>query len=73
MVRLRIYDVRGRLTKDLANNVPVGTQGCFVWDGRDDGGHRARIGIYVVMLEAMDNAGGVMFAAKCTVVLATHL
>ena len=73
MVRMRIYDVRGRLIKDLANNVPVGTQGSFVWDGRDDGGRRARVGIYVVMLEAMDNAGGVMFAAKCTVVLATHL
>ena len=73
MIRMRIFDVRGRLIKDLANNVPAGTQGCVVWDGRDDGGRRARVGIYVVMLEAIDNAGGVMYAAKCTVVLAMHL
>jgi hypothetical protein len=57
----------------LANIIPSGTEGHLVWDGRDDQGRRARIGVYIAILEAIDGAGGMTFAAKCVVILAARL
>jgi hypothetical protein len=73
MIRIRIFDVCGRVVRELANVIPAVAEGRVVWDGRDDRGQRGRIGIYVVALEAIDGSGGVLYAAKCTVVLATRL
>ncbi|MGA9116897.1 MAG: lamin tail domain-containing protein [Bacteroidota bacterium] len=72
MVRLRIFDTRGRLIRTLLNNEPSGSRGDAVWDGRDDGSQRARIGMYVALLEAVEE-GGVVEAAKTVVVLASRL
>jgi flagellar hook assembly protein FlgD len=73
VVRLRIYDVRGRLIRTLANNEPAGPNGEVTWDGTDDARRRARIGIYILLLEAIDDLGGVVETAKGTVVLAGRL
>jgi hypothetical protein len=73
MLRVRIYDVRGRLIRHLANNEPGGPTGQVVWNGLDDDGQKARIGMYVVLLEAMDEQGGVIETAKGVVVLAAKL
>lgn len=73
LVRIRIFDARGRIIRDLANLVPAGTQGSIAWDGRDDEGRRGRIGIYVVLVEAVDAEGGIAVSAKCAVVLAGNL
>lgn len=73
MIRVRIYDARGRLIRTLANNEPSGPEGMLVWDGSDDSGRKARMGIYVISLEAIDDRGGVLETAKGTVVLAGRL
>jgi len=73
LIRVRLFDVRGRSHRELANIVPAGAEGRLVWDGRDDRGVRVRIGAYVAVLEAIDGAGGVTFAAKCVVILAGRL
>jgi hypothetical protein len=73
LIRVRLFDVRGRSLRELANIIPAGAEGRLVWDGRDDRGVRARIGVYIAMLEAIDGAGGVTFAAKCVVILAGRL
>ncbi len=73
MVRLRIFDARGRLIRNLANNEPIGSQGEVVWDGRDDDGRKARIGPYILLLEAVDGTPGVIETAKAVVVVATSL
>jgi len=73
LIRVRVYDVRGRSLRELANIVPSGTVGHLVWDGRDDQGRRARVGVYIAILEAIDGAGGAAFAAKCVVILAARL
>jgi hypothetical protein len=73
LIRVRVYDVRGRPLRELANIIPSGTEGHLVWDGRDDQGRRARIGVYIAILEAIDGAGGMTFAAKCVVILAARL
>jgi len=73
LIRVRLFDVRGRSLRELANIIPAGAEGRLVWDGRDDRGVRARIGVYIAMLESIDGAGGVTFAAKCVVILAGRL
>jgi hypothetical protein len=73
LVRIRLFDVRGRKIRELLNSVPAGAYGDVVWDGRDDEGRPARIGIYVVFLEGIDGEGGVVVSARTTVVLAKRL
>ncbi len=73
LMSMRIYDARGRLIRRLANIEPAGPQGDLVWDGRDDNRELARIGMYVVFLEAIDGQGGVLETVKGVVVLAGRL
>ncbi len=73
VISAKIYDVRGRLIRRLATNEPAGAQGQLVWDGKDDDGRKARIGMYIVLLEAIDEQGGVLEQLKGVVVLAAQL
>ena len=73
VIGITIYDVKGRMIRRLANNEPSGSVGEIVWDGRDDDKQKARIGLYVVLLEAVDERGGVLETAKGVVVLAAKL
>jgi len=72
-VRVRIYDARGRLVRTLEESRLVGRTGELIWDGLGDGGRTLRIGIYVVLLEALDTAGGRVVTMKRPVVLARPL
>ena len=51
VVTVRIYDSRGRLVRLLVNNQAVGTEGTFVWDGRDGRKKAVRRGIYLLEAE----------------------
>ena len=72
-IRARIYDSVGRHVRSLANNEASGARGSIVWDGLDDARRKARMGIYILLLEAIDDRGGVMETAKAVVVLAAKL
>ena len=72
-VSLRVFDVRGRLIRRLVTAVPGTGQGDAVWDGRDDERVRGRMGIYVVLLEAVNQKSGEAITAKSPVVLAGRL
>jgi hypothetical protein len=73
LIRIRIYDGKGRLVRTLANNEPSGANGQVIWDGLDDNHERVRIGIYIVLLEALDSIGGELQKTKSVVVVATKL
>ena len=73
MVRIRIFDTKGRLIRTLVNNEPSGWNGQYIWDGMNDDRQKARIGIYVVLLEAYDANGGNVHTVKGVVVLAGRL
>ena len=73
MVRLRCYDIHGRLIRTLANNEPVPAEGTMVWDGYDDQHRRARIGMYILLFEALDNFGGAVVTMKEVAVVAGKL
>ncbi|PSQ86994.1 MAG: hypothetical protein BRD42_03295 [Bacteroidetes bacterium QS_3_64_15] len=73
LVRVRIYDARGRRVRTLEEARLAGRSGELVWDGRDDAGDRVRIGPYVVFFEAVRAEGGTITQLKETVVVARPL
>ncbi len=72
-VNVKIYDLRGRLIRFLANNEPAGAEKTLRWDGRDYNNQMARMGIYVVYLQALNAQAGVVLSEKKSVVLAARL
>ena len=54
---VRIYDGDGRLVKDVANNELISPTGTFIWDGISNTNEKARIGIYVIFMEAVNSNG----------------
>lgn len=71
--RVRIYDAMGRLVRTLEESRLIGRTGELLWDGRGDGGRSLRIGIYVILFEALDTMGGRVVTLKRPVVLARPL
>ncbi len=63
-VRLRVYDIRGRLIRTLVDGEAPRNNCDVVWNGRADGGHRVGAGVYFVRLEA----GGEVRTQKIAVV-----
>ncbi|MFZ5516391.1 MAG: lamin tail domain-containing protein [Candidatus Zhuqueibacterota bacterium] len=72
-INLKIYDIRGRLVRFLANNQPAGIHTVIKWDGLNDEGFMCRMGIYIVFLEALHSEKGLVETIKKTVVLAGQL
>jgi len=55
LVKLKIYDILGRLKRTLLNtNVTAGRHSA-IWNGKDDGGNIVSSGIYFYSLESLDN------------------
>jgi flagellar hook assembly protein FlgD len=51
--RVRVFDVSGRLVKELVDGkVPTGELQQVTWDGKDEKGKRVSSGIYYVRLES---------------------
>lgn len=72
-IRVRIFDVAGRLIRRLAGGEPVPASGSLIWNGLDDDGHRVRIGMYIILFEAFDNFGGTVKTMKDVAVVARKL
>ena len=70
LVRVRVFDGGGRLVREVEDGRLSGQTGMVEWDGTDGDRRRLRAGIYVVLLEAVDTAGGTTEAHRTVVVLA---
>ena len=66
-----IYDAKGRLVRNLVQNELLGVSGTFSWDGINERNEKARIGIYIIFVEAF-SADGDVKSFKKTAVLAGH-
>jgi hypothetical protein len=73
LVRARIYDARGRKVRTLEDARLAGPTGELLWNGRDDRGNRVRVGIYIVLFEAVDAEGGTVTTQKEPVVVGRSL
>lgn len=72
-VRVKIFDNKGRLVRTLANNTASGNRGSIVFDGRDEGGSSLRIGIYIILLEAVNVNNSIIEVLKTALVVARKL
>ncbi|MBL7994123.1 lamin tail domain-containing protein, partial [bacterium] len=70
---VKIYDNRGRLIITLLNNSLSGSHREIEWDGKDKGRSMARMGIYIIYVEVIDELSGFNKSAKQTVVLGRKL
>lgn len=69
---MKVFDIAGREVRTLMNNELLGTSGAVSWDGLMEGNELARIGPYIIYMEAYDLAGNVEKFRK-SVVLAHRL
>lgn len=72
-VRLKVFDVKGRLVRTILNNQYSGAEGEIIFNGFNDNGERLRLGIYILFLEAVNDKNGTTETIKSTVVVATKL
>jgi hypothetical protein len=73
MIRVRCFDVQGRLIRTVANNEPASSSGTVLWDGLDDNSQHVRIGMYIILFEAFDVNGGLVRTMKDVAVVARKL
>jgi len=64
---ITIYDISGRLVRNLVNHELCGTSGAFTWDGITNDRMKASIGRYIVFVEIFDMQGKVKHYKKSTV------
>jgi hypothetical protein len=72
VVNIKVFDAKGRMVRDLVQNELLATEGFYQWDGTNDLGEKARIGIYVLWIELFDEFGNAQRFKK-TCVLAGRL
>lgn len=70
-IRLRLFDDKGRLVRTIADHKPSASKGEVVFDGMNDSGRPLRIGMYIVLLEALSENGNVLEVQKKVLVIAT--
>jgi len=72
-IRIRVFNSKGRLVRTIKNNEASGAKGTIIFNGLDDNGNPLRIGIYIVLLEAVNNSSGILESLKGAVVVARKL
>ncbi len=64
LATVKIFDDRGYLVKDLSSNQLIGTNTFISWDGVTDEGVKAKVGIYIALVELVDVNGSVEYEKK---------
>jgi len=73
ILNVKIYDIKGRCIRTLANCEFAGGRGEIIWDGFDENRQKSRIGVYIVYVEAIDRSSGRVESAKAVAVVAAKL
>jgi hypothetical protein len=69
---IRVYDMNGKLIRNLMNNELLATKGTLSWDGLDNDNHKANVGVYIIYVEIF-NLNGDVKHFKLKAVLASYL
>ncbi|MEO8666707.1 MAG: gliding motility-associated C-terminal domain-containing protein, partial [Ignavibacteria bacterium] len=72
-MRVKVFDVKGRIVRTLANNLFTGNEGSIIFNGYGDDDQRLRVGIYILLIEAVDSKGGTVSNVKEAIVIAGML
>lgn len=54
---INIYDINGKLVKNLLRNQLIGTDGEISWDGRNENGDIVQTGYYLILIDIFDSTG----------------
>ena len=73
VAKMTIYNDQGVLIKELLNNELLATEGRYSWDGLSDNNTKASIGAYVLVFEAFEANGGIVFRKQKAFVVAGKL
>jgi hypothetical protein len=73
VVRARIYDAQGTLVRTLEAGGYSGSGGAFAWNGYDDRGRKAPIGMYVIVVDAVNGDITDSTSLRAVVVVAGRL
>ncbi len=73
LLRVRLYDSKGRLVRTLAEHEPSGSHSELIWDGMNDEREKVPMGIYIILFEALDGGGNQLQTMKTVVVVAVKL
>jgi hypothetical protein len=69
IVTIQIFDINGRLVKNILRNQLIGTNGEISWDGRNDNGAIVPTGYYLVLIDLFDPNGNTAQYKKKVVVV----
>ncbi|MBP9191413.1 MAG: lamin tail domain-containing protein, partial [Ignavibacteria bacterium] len=72
-MRIKIFDIKGRLVRSISDNQITGKEGSIIFNGFGDDDQKLRIGIYILLIEAVDNKTGSVNVIKEPVVIAGKL
>lgn len=72
-VSIKIFDLGGRMTRNLVGHDVLGSESLFAWDGFDDNGQKAPVGVYILLIEIINLDTGRAESYKESVVLAGRL
>jgi len=72
-IRVRIFNLNGRLVRTLSAAQVAGPTGMLEWDGFDDEGRGLALGPYIVLLDAVNENGGTTQTLRKVVTLARQL
>jgi len=72
-IRIRVFDSKGRQVRSIANNQSVGSEGAIIFDGLDENKNALKIGIYIILFEAVNLNNSVFERIKDVVVVARKL
>lgn len=72
-MNVKVYDIKGRLVRTISNNQVTGSEGSIVFNGFDNEKQKLRIGIYILLIEAVDDLGGTVNILKAPIVVAAKL
>jgi Lamin Tail Domain len=67
LVKIGIYDLKGRKLREIADQEYQGSEGYYIWDGRDRIGRIVSTGVYIILFES--SAEGKIQVEKETVVV----
>jgi hypothetical protein len=73
LIRVRCFDVAGRLVRTIADRELAPSQGAIFWNGLDDYQQRVRVGMYIILFEALDSRGNAVCTIKDVAVVAGRL
>ena len=70
---IKVFNLDGQMVRNLVPHDILGTSNLYQWDGINDNGKKAPIGVYLILFEIVNTEQGTSERFKESVVLSGHL